>query len=398
MSSTAATQHQDEFLALRERYIAQIEKTIPFLERCEQFLEKSRHDSAVFEKLQRLAHRMAGSGGTYGFPKISEMARAVEIAVSGSIESDEQKSELRQKLTLLLDSVSDARARLYQEHRLTTRHHPNVSPARTAPELPPVVANLPPKVLVVDDDPLICHILENTIGTQAILTIHNDGVDVIKTIEQERPSLVILDDDLPSVRGLDVLEEIRSRPDISQTRVVLLTSNDTPDAMLRAVNAAVLDYTTKPFDTHRFAEKMKSLIERSDRRVLIVDDDATVTDLLSCWFDRIGMATTCVPDGLSALSAIMEDRPNLIILDRSLPGMEGSAILQNLKNNPVWSSIPVVMLSARNEKGEVSDWIKRGAMDYIQKPFDPDDVVFRGLRAMGLKDAECNRVRTLLGL
>ena len=110
------------------------------------------------------------------------------------------------------------------------------------------------------------------------------------------------------------------------------------------------------------------------QKILIVDDDENIAELLSLYLAKECYDTKMVYDGESALKVYEEYEPNLILLDIMLPGIDGYQVCREVRAH---SSIPIIMLSA---KGEVFDKVlglELGADDYIMKPFDPKEMVAR---------------------
>ena len=112
----------------------------------------------------------------------------------------------------------------------------------------------------------------------------------------------------------------------------------------------------------------------SKQRVLIVDDDNNIAELISLYFTKECFETMIVNDGESALPAVESFHPNLILLDLMLPGIDGYQVCREVRTN---NSVPIIMLSA---KGEVFDKVlglELGADDYMEKPFDSKELVAR---------------------
>jgi len=112
----------------------------------------------------------------------------------------------------------------------------------------------------------------------------------------------------------------------------------------------------------------------SKQKVLIVDDDNNIAELISLYFTKECFETMIVNDGESALPAVESFHPNLILLDLMLPGIDGYQVCREVRTN---NSVPIIMLSA---KGEVFDKVlglELGADDYIEKPFDSKELVAR---------------------
>ena len=110
------------------------------------------------------------------------------------------------------------------------------------------------------------------------------------------------------------------------------------------------------------------------QRILIVDDDANIAELISLYLMKECYETLIVGDGEEALRVFPEFNPNLILLDLMLPGMDGYQVCQKLRTS---SQVPIIMLSA---KGEIFDKVlglELGADDYMIKPFDSKELVAR---------------------
>lgn len=112
----------------------------------------------------------------------------------------------------------------------------------------------------------------------------------------------------------------------------------------------------------------------SRQKVLIVDDDNNIAELISLYFTKECFETMIVNDGESVMGAVTSFEPNLILLDLMLPGMDGYQVCREVRAK---YSLPIIMLSA---KGEVFDKVlglELGADDYIEKPFDSKELVAR---------------------
>ena len=110
------------------------------------------------------------------------------------------------------------------------------------------------------------------------------------------------------------------------------------------------------------------------QRILIVDDDENIAELISLYLTKECYDTRIVGDGESALEAVSSFAPNLILLDLMLPGIDGYHVCREIRKD---SSTPIIMLSA---KGEVFDKVlglELGADDYMEKPFDSKELVAR---------------------
>ena len=112
-------------------------------------------------------------------------------------------------------------------------------------------------------------------------------------------------------------------------------------------------------------------------RILVVDDVADIQVLLVAVLQRAGFEVIEAADGTTVESWVKDSRPDLIILDLMMPGMDGWDTLELLKSNPESAEIPVIISSALSEVEDFDKARKMGAVDYIPKPWVADDLVAR---------------------
>ncbi|MBI4707088.1 MAG: response regulator [Candidatus Omnitrophica bacterium] len=110
-------------------------------------------------------------------------------------------------------------------------------------------------------------------------------------------------------------------------------------------------------------------------KILIVDDETELTELLKLRFGALGYKISSAADGEEALNAVKTDKPDLILLDIMLPKLDGISVLLKLKSDPAFKDIPVFMLSAIAQDEEVRVALSLGAMGYIKKPFDKTELI-----------------------
>ena len=112
--------------------------------------------------------------------------------------------------------------------------------------------------------------------------------------------------------------------------------------------------------------------------VLVVDDDATIRRLLQITLETEGFTVSTAGDGVEGLRMAQEaPRPDLVLLDIMMPGMDGLQVCHTLKNDPATQDMPVVLLSAKAQSHDIELGMRVGADDYITKPPDLLDLVAR---------------------
>lgn len=113
--------------------------------------------------------------------------------------------------------------------------------------------------------------------------------------------------------------------------------------------------------------------------VLLIEDEVNIAEAIRFILSRDGLRVSHLADGLGALEAVRQDRPDLVILDHMLPGLSGLEILTAIRADPAISAIPVMMLTARGRDREAAE--RAGADRFISKPFSNADILAE-VRAM----------------
>ena len=114
----------------------------------------------------------------------------------------------------------------------------------------------------------------------------------------------------------------------------------------------------------------------SNGTVLVVDDEPTIVEVVGTYLERAGFAVERAMDGLEALRLAELHRPDLVVLDLMLPGLDGFEILRRLRERP-GKPVAVIMLTARGEESDRLVGLRLGADDYVVKPFSPAELVAR---------------------
>ncbi|WP_028045432.1 response regulator transcription factor [Cellulomonas sp. URHE0023] len=111
--------------------------------------------------------------------------------------------------------------------------------------------------------------------------------------------------------------------------------------------------------------------------VLVADDDEDIRDLVSFKLEQLGVDVVSAADGSAALAAVRERRPDIAVLDISMPGLSGIDVCRAIRAEPDLSATRVILLTARAQESDVEAGFSAGADDYVTKPFSPRELVSR---------------------
>ena len=129
--------------------------------------------------------------------------------------------------------------------------------------------------------------------------------------------------------------------------------------------------------------------------VLVVDDNQENLELLQAYLEDMDCLTIPAHDGLEALDIIATEAPDLILLDVMMPKMSGFEVCKRIKNDPKTSDIPIIMVTALNEFGDIEHGIDSGTDDFISKPVNKLELLTRVKTMLKLKHLSDKLERTL---
>jgi PAS domain S-box-containing protein len=229
-------------------------------------------------------------------------------------------------------------------------------------------------ILVVDDDldiaQLVRLLLENN-GYRVLVA--GRGHQALEILQKGSIDLVVLDRLLPDMEGLELLENLKSTPATSHIPVIMLTVvEDDGETIARGASA----YLTKPIQESVLLQQVEAALSRQGL-VLIVEDDPDTVEMLNRALRRVGFSTETAIDGYEALAAARRARPDVILLDLRLPGMDGYEALSHLKRSITTSTIPIIAVSAHvaNPTVERKRLVMLGAVDFLPKPFVIEELI-----------------------
>jgi CheY-like chemotaxis protein len=223
-----------------------------------------------------------------------------------------------------------------------------------------------PCVLVVDDDPAQRDLLTRFLERQGFaVRSAADGQAGLALARATRPTAILLDVEMPRMDGWSMLHAVRSDPTLAETPVIMVSVLN-EEGLGHALGAT--DYVTKPVDWERLREIIGRLRPPGSEGgahppgpVLVVDDDADLRARLRTLLERGGLPVVEAADGQEALAAMDRHRPGLVLLDLTMPVMDGFAFLRALRARPDERDVPVVVLTARDVTAEERVSLERQA-------------------------------------
>jgi signal transduction histidine kinase len=242
-------------------------------------------------------------------------------------------------------------------------------------------------------------------GGYAVLAA-TTGDEGLRMASTKRPAAMLLDGSPPDIDTGTLIRRVRLNPEIWNTPCLLLAGSPDRDAELRALTAGA-DHVIRrepQFESllQRLAEAIQLAGERPDarapvrqaaRRVLVVDDDPAYLEMLACALRGDGYEVMLAPRGESAIELLATSDVDCIVLDRSMPGIGGEETCRRVKAAPGFRDVPLIMLTALEDRDAMVAGLRAGADDFISKSSDLEVVRARVGAQIRRKQIEDDHVR-----
>jgi len=236
------------------------------------------------------------------------------------------------------------------------------------------------KILIIEDEAEAAELLASRLMAAGYEVITApDATFAIKETHQFKPNLIILDMMLPGGGGAAVLDRLKLSVYTNRIPVLVLTGMGLGEAQKKVEKFGVKKIVQKPYDAQQLLTEIKNILGgRTDEtsakpRILVVDDDPHILDLLNNRLIANGYDVIMASDGEEALQQIKAGKPNLVIADLMMPHLNGWQLGQKIKDT-AGKSLPVIVLSALiQQEGKSSD-MEVGDF-YMAKPFEAEKLI-----------------------
>ncbi len=230
-----------------------------------------------------------------------------------------------------------------------------------------------PVVLVAEDESDNLYIMKkylNRLDCQVIFA--RDGNEVIQKARRYKPIAITLDLVLPKKNGWDALSELKSDPETRNIPVIIASVLDNQE---RGFCLGAYRYLVKPVNETDLADTIHQIqwTDRKDvKRILVVDDNVVDADLIERLLAEARFQVLRAARGEEGLATAAREKPDLIMLDLSMPGMDGFQVMEGLKRNEDTRGIPVVIYTAKDLTGQELERLRRDAQRvFLKNPLEP---------------------------
>ena len=224
-------------------------------------------------------------------------------------------------------------------------------------------------VLAIDDNPDMIYLMKENLSEAGYAVLGALEADEgLRKARELQPFAITLDIMMPRKDGWQVLHELKSDPRTSRIPVILVSIVDKRDL---GFQLGAADYLVKPLDEQAILSALGRLPKRKDekslRRLLVVDDDPNVAEMVRQLLADAPFTIESAGDGRLALQAIRRQPPDAILLDLLMPNLDGFGLLGELSKSPEFKAIPVVVLTAKTLTAAERELLESSVVKVIEK-------------------------------
>lgn len=229
------------------------------------------------------------------------------------------------------------------------------------------------RALVIDDDDAALNLMRRRLGRlgYTVLTAA-DGEAGLAIARSEKPDLIVLDIFMPGRNGYEILKDIRADEGIASTPVVVITVDDDRP---RALRLGATEYLTKPVPQEQLVKALSVLHHEHDGEILIIEDDRDAADIMVRSAAQAGIRARCASTGMEGIRMIGEKAPVAVVLDLTLPDLDGFEVLEMIRRDDMLPDVPVIIVSGRSVSlAEHEAIIKAGCAYFMKGEFSPREI------------------------
>jgi diguanylate cyclase (GGDEF)-like protein len=368
MHDSAALQAKLKMLS--ESYATQLPEKLKQLEQALSQLPLVGWDERDFQNLLRLVHGLIGSGKTFGFASLSDVARTLEAYLRQLAQAKAVISKDQRKHILGL---------MHELHQAALHQDTSVTDQSGVIAVAQHIVS-PRRIFVVEDEHELAEELKVQLGYFGYdVSVFNKLEDFRRAVQQTAEVIVLMDVTFPGDRlgGVKLMNEIQQGRDVP-VPVVFLSAHDEFEMRLEAARAGSIAYLSKPVNIGSLIDKLDNLTSTkplAPYRVMIVDDSVALTAYHTAVLEQAGMTVKAVNNPFNVIESLLEFAPDLILIDLYMPECNGTDLAKVIRQLDAFVSIPIVFLSAENDLDKQLFAMGLGGDDFLTKPIQPPHLI-----------------------
>ncbi len=233
-----------------------------------------------------------------------------------------------------------------------------------------------PKIFVVEDDAFVADLTKSLLDDAGFETlILDDSREVLDLVRKERPDLVLLDILMPGIDGMTLCHTIKNDPELKSVKVAVVSGKAFEAERRRAARYGADAFIPKPYAAATFAAQIRSILTAPVKkypmpiRALVIDDDPSACELTEAVLGKAGFEVSVVQDAVKAMAAVKAIKPDVVVLDIMMPGLDGLTICDLIKTDPELKETKIAVVSAKAFDSDRKAALRYGADLFVVKPY-----------------------------
>lgn len=368
-NTTQAKAVAAQLAKLRHDYMARLPSELAALTALAAGLGEEKLAHASLDELHHRLHKLAGSGGTFGFTALSASARILEQRVKGYLSNAPEAWDAQSRQAFVTDVATLGETVVEDDAPL--------APLAVGIERAPGQSI---QIWLVEDDALLGQELARQIEAfNYVVRLFTQIGEADQAAQTDRPDMLIMDV-MFEREGENATEMLAQRPNLRKLTCPLLfiSSMDDFQSRVRAAHLGAVGYFLKPLDVPRLLNRMAHIFEQRrapPQRVLIVDDDVDLAAHYRLVLLGAGMEAEVLQQPEMIAETLSAFRPELVLMDMHMPDVSGPDLAGVIRQYDKWASLPIVYLSAETDLGAQIEALGRGADDFLTKPISDAQLV-----------------------
>lgn len=264
-----------------------------------------------------------------------------------------------------------------------------------------------PRLLLVDDDPGAIHVMHRMLGTEFDLRYALGGEEALAIARDWRPQLVLLDAQMPGMSGTEVCRALKADPLLADCPVVFVTALDQAGVELMSLELGAAGFISKPLDPSVLLGTVRAQLRLPPATVatvatadsvatggtdtgtpclLIVDDDVSSVQAIHAALAPLNARFHFATDGRQALEMAARYRPDVVLLDIYMPGIDGLEVLRQIKADSTQAATQVIVVTRYAFPAMEHNALEAGGTDFIAKPYTQAVLLARVRNVLRLRE------------
>ncbi len=357
---------EDTLKDLRDQYIRGSSERLAHIDRALDILEFQPSDENALKDLRRVFHGLGGSGTTYGFDQVTE------IGLWGEQECDHL---LKDKIAPTVAQISRWRGFSDELQKVFERGRGEHQPSEKKGEPVQAATFRPFQILIVDDDPDICHSISGLLQDQGmIVRTANDKSSAMDAVHELMPDGMVVDVLLGVDSGYELVEHVRNFPGGDAPAILMISTLSGFYDKVESLSCGSDGFFEKPVDWEVLTQRLRYLLlrERYDPpRILSVEDDEDQAAFLRAVLQSAGYKVRVCGDPGQFEADLISFHPDLVIMDIILPEITGIDLVRYLRQHEQYTTLPVLFLSTQGQMKVRIETVRAGGDDHLVKPVAP---------------------------